>query len=159
MTSIGMLSVEDQIRIEELLRDFLDKSESQWGALVDKGGNLFAENGQTGPLDMSILSALAAGSFAATRELARRLGENEFSALYHEGAHISILMTSLDYDCLLLTVFNEKTNIGLVRFYAHQAASGLNAALQAASESAASQEPLQIDDEGLQSAAGKGIIG
>lgn len=145
MTSIGMLSVEDQIKIEDLLQEFLGKSESQWAALVDKGGNLFAENGLTGPLDMSILSALAAGSFAATRELARRLGENEFTALYHEGGNISILMTSLEFDCLLLTVFNEKTNIGLVRFYAQQAAVGLNGALRTASESSSDEVNLDAD--------------
>lgn len=76
MTGIGMLTAEDQGAIEQQLADFLQKSEAQWSALVDKGGNLFAQNGDTGTLDLSILSALAAGSFAATHELARRLGEN-----------------------------------------------------------------------------------
>jgi predicted regulator of Ras-like GTPase activity (Roadblock/LC7/MglB family) len=102
--------------------------------------------GDIGTLDMSILSALAAGSFAATRELAKRLGEQEFTALYHEGSRISILMTALDFDCLLLTVFGEKTNIGLVRFYAQQTTAGLNGALSHASESEAQFGPLEIDE-------------
>jgi predicted regulator of Ras-like GTPase activity (Roadblock/LC7/MglB family) len=144
--AIGMLSVDDQVAIENLLKDFLAKSESQWTAVVDKGGNLFAEMGDIGTLDMSILSALAAGSFAATRELAKRLGEQEFTALYHEGSRISILMTALDFDCLLLTVFGEKTNIGLVRFYAQQTTAGLNGALSHASESEAQFGPLEIDE-------------
>jgi predicted regulator of Ras-like GTPase activity (Roadblock/LC7/MglB family) len=145
--SIGMLSVDDQVAIENLLKDFLGKSEAQWTAVVDKGGNLFAEIGDIGTLDMSILSALAAGSFAATRELAKRLGEQEFTALYHEGSHISILMTALNFDCLLLTVFSEKTNIGLVRFYAQQTTDGLNAALSHASEAEAQFAPLEIGDD------------
>lgn len=144
--SIGMLSVDDQVAIENLLKEFLGKSEAQWTAVVDKGGNLFAEMGDIGTLDISILSALAAGSFAATRELAKRLGEQEFMALYHEGSHISILMTALDFDCLLLTIFTEKTNIGLVRFYAQQTTGGLNAALSNASEAEARTAPLEIDD-------------
>jgi predicted regulator of Ras-like GTPase activity (Roadblock/LC7/MglB family) len=144
--AIGMLSVDDQVAIENLLKDFLAKSESQWTAVVDKGGNLFAEMGDIGTLDMSILSALAAGSFAATRELAKRLGEQEFTALYHEGSHISILMTALDFDCLLLTVFGEKTNIGLVRFYAQQTTAGLNSTLSHASASEAQFGPLEIDE-------------
>jgi len=59
---------------------------------------LFAQSGNTGSLDLSILSALAAGSFAATHELARRLGESEFSALYHEGHGHHILMSALHFD-------------------------------------------------------------
>lgn len=153
--SIGMLSVDDQVAIENLLKDFLAKSESQWTAVVDKGGNLFAEMGDIGTLDISILSALAAGSFAATRELAKRLGEQEFTALYHEGSRISILMTALDFDCLLLTVFGEKTNIGLVRFYAQQTTAGLNAALSNASEAEAQSAPLEIDES---AAMGSGQI-
>jgi predicted regulator of Ras-like GTPase activity (Roadblock/LC7/MglB family) len=147
MTGIGMLSVEDQMAIEGHLKDFLVKSESQWGALVDRGGNLFAENGDIGQVDLMIMCALAAGSFAATKELAKRLGESEFTALYHEGSRMSILMTSLHFDCLLLTVFTDKTNIGLVRFYAQQAAGTLNTSLREASESAANSEPLQLDTE------------
>ena len=143
--AIGMLSVEDQVAIEGYLKEFLAKSEAQWTAVVDKGGNLFAEMGEIGSLDISILSALAAGSFAATRELAKRLGEQEFTALYHEGSHISILMTALEFDCLLITVFGDKTNIGLVRFYAQQATPGLDAALSNASETEAQMAPLEID--------------
>jgi predicted regulator of Ras-like GTPase activity (Roadblock/LC7/MglB family) len=111
-----MLTAEDQMAIEQRLADFLAKSEAQWSALVDKGGNLFAQSGDTGTLDLSILSALAAGSFAATHELAKRLGESEFSALYHEGHGQHILMSALHHECLLVTIFGEKTNIGLVRF-------------------------------------------
>ena len=129
-----MLTAEGQMAIEAQLGDFLKKSEAQWSALVDKGGNLFAQSGNTGSLDLSILSALAAGSFAATHELARRLGESEFSALYHEGHGQHILMSALHYECLLVTVFGDKTNIGLVRFYAQQASQALNGLLNQARE-------------------------
>jgi len=147
MSSIGMLSIEDQAAIEESLKEFLSKAESKWAALVDRGGNLFAENGDIGNLDISILCALAAGSFSATRELARRLGEKEFTALYHEGSKISILMTSLNYDCLLITVFGETTNIGLVRFYSQQTSERLNVTLEKASESSSEAGPLQVDTD------------
>jgi predicted regulator of Ras-like GTPase activity (Roadblock/LC7/MglB family) len=134
MSGIGMLTAEGQMAIEAQLADFLKKSEAQWSALVDKGGNLFAQSGNTGSLDLSILSALAAGSFAATHELARRLGESEFSALYHEGHGQHILMSALHFECLLVTVFGDRTNIGLVRFYAQQASQSLNGLLHQASE-------------------------
>src|ERR1700744_5864062 len=153
MTGIGMLTAEDQMAIEEQLSDFLVKSEAQWSALVDKGGNLFAQHGDTGTLDLSILSALAAGSFAATHELARRLGESEFSALYHEGHGQHILMSALHHECLLVTIFGEKTNIGLVRFYAQQVTGTLNASLKSASEKEATATPLQLDGDFLNNSA------
>ncbi len=144
-----MLTAEDQMAIESLLVDFLKKSEAQWSALVDKGGNLFAQNGDTGTLDLSILSALAAGSFAATHELAKRLGESEFTALYHEGHGQHILMSALQHECLLVTIFGEKTNIGLVRFYAQQVTGSLNDLLKQAQENEANNGPLLIDGDFL----------
>src|SRR5271156_6394038 len=149
MPGIGMLTAEDQMAIESRLADFLFKSEAQWSALVDKGGNLFAQSGDTGSLDLSILSALAAGSFAATHELAKRLGESEFTALYHEGHGQHILMSALSQECLLVTIFGERTNIGLVRFYAQQATSALNELLQKAREKEATAAPLLLDGDFL----------
>ncbi|MCE0485051.1 MAG: roadblock/LC7 domain-containing protein [Methylacidiphilales bacterium] len=148
-----MLTAEDQMAIEQRLADFLNKSEAQWSALVDKGGNLFAQSGDTGTLDLSILSALAAGSFAATHELAKRLGESEFSALYHEGHGQHILMSALHHECLLVTIFGEKTNIGLVRFYAQQVTVSLNELLKGASEKEATAEPLQLEGNFLDNQA------
>ncbi|MCE0497001.1 MAG: roadblock/LC7 domain-containing protein [Methylacidiphilales bacterium] len=142
-----MLTAEDQMAIEGQLADFLKKSEALWSALVDKGGNLFAQSGDTGTLDLSILSALAAGSFAATHELAKRLGESEFTALYHEGHGQHILMSALHHDCLLVTIFGEKTNIGLVRFYAQQVTATLNTALKQASDKEATASPLQLEGD------------
>ena len=147
MTGIGMLTAEDQMAIEQRLADFLSKSEAQWSALVDKGGNLFAQSGDTGNLDLSILSALAAGSFAATHELAKRLGESEFSALYHEGHGQHILMSALHHECLLVTIFGEKTNIGLVRFYAQQVTLSLNELLKQAREKEAIAAPLLLEGD------------
>ena len=144
-----MLTTEDQTAIEHRLGDFLAKSEAQWSALVDKGGNLFAQSGDTGNLDLSILSALAAGSFAATHELAKRLGESEFTALYHEGHGQHILMSALSQECLLVTIFGERTNIGLVRFYAQQATTALNELLQKAREKEATAAPLQLEGDFL----------
>jgi predicted regulator of Ras-like GTPase activity (Roadblock/LC7/MglB family) len=149
MTGIGMLTAEDQVAIEQRLAEFLGKSEAEWSALVDKGGNLFAQSGDTGNLDLSILSALAAGSFAATHELAKRLGEAEFSALYHEGLGQHILMSALHHECLLVTIFGERTNIGLVRFYAQQITGTLNGLLQQAREKEAAASPLLLDGDFL----------
>ncbi|MEO5718756.1 MAG: roadblock/LC7 domain-containing protein, partial [Chthoniobacterales bacterium] len=66
---------------------------------------------------VTIIAALAAGSFAATKELARRIGEVEFNALYHQGNGSHIFMNSVDDDTIMITVFGPRTTVGLVRFY------------------------------------------
>ncbi len=149
MAAIGMLTVEDQEAIEALLSEFIQKSESEWAAIVDKGGNLFAQSGNTGALDLSVLSALAAGSFSATHELAKRLGESEFSALYHEGQGMHILMSALACECLLVTIFADRTNIGLVRFYAQQATGFLNQLLKQVQEKESKATPLTFEGDFL----------
>src|SRR5438552_14697626 len=82
-------------------------------------------------MDVTIIAALAAGSFAATRELARRIGEVEFNALYHQGNGSHMLMNSVDEDTIMITVFGPRTTVGLVRFYSAAAAQGVSGLLKA----------------------------
>ena len=128
------LTAEEVQDFEKIMGEFLVKSEARWAALADKGGNLFAQMGDTAGLNLGVLSALGAGSFAATHEMAKRLGEKDFSTLYHEGQELSVLMSSLEYECLLITVFDKNTNVGLVRLCAQEATEPLNVGLRQASE-------------------------
>jgi predicted regulator of Ras-like GTPase activity (Roadblock/LC7/MglB family) len=81
-------------------------------------------------MDVTIIAALAAGSFAATKELARRIGEVEFNALYHQGNGNHIFMNSVDDDTIMITVFGRRTTVGLVRFYSASAAQNVGALLK-----------------------------
>ena len=66
------------------------------------------------------VSALIAGSFAATREMARLLGEDAFTTLFHQGQRDSIQVSLVGDRALFATVFDQRTNLGLVRFYAQE---------------------------------------
>ena len=46
------------------------------------------------------------------------LGEDEFNAIFHQGDQTSIFMTSIGEEVLLLAVFSDETNAGLVKMYA-----------------------------------------
>ena len=70
---------------------------------------------------MDSVSALVAGSFAATREMAHCLGEDEFSIMFHQGKKDSIQLTLVGDRTLLGIVFDENTTIGMVRLYAQEA--------------------------------------
>ena len=46
------------------------------------------------------------------------LGEDEFNAIFHQGDQTSIFMSSIGQEVLLLAVFSDETNAGLVKMYA-----------------------------------------
>jgi predicted regulator of Ras-like GTPase activity (Roadblock/LC7/MglB family) len=122
MNSIPVLTIEDVAKLDGVLEDFLKKTEAELTVVIDRGGNAISQFGDMDVTDVTIIAALAAGSFAATRELARRIGELEFNALYHQGNGSHIFMNSVDEDTIMITVFDGRTTVGLVRFYSASAA-------------------------------------
>ena len=121
MDSIPVLTIEDVANLDGILQNFLAKSEADLVVVIDKGGNVIAQSGDLEVMDVTIIAALAAGSFASTKELARRIGELEFNALYHQGNGSHIYMNSVDDGTIMITVFGGQTTVGLVRFYASSA--------------------------------------
>src|SRR6058998_3266147 len=125
MNAIPVLTIEDVATLDGVLGDFLQKTESDLTVVIDRGGNVISQCGDMDDMDVmdvTVIAALAAGSFAATRELARRIGEVEFNALYHQGNGSHMFMNSVDDDTIMITVFGSRTTVGLVRFYSTAAA-------------------------------------
>ncbi len=122
MTGVPVLTIEDVAALDGVLGDFLKKAEADLTVVIDRGGNVISQFGDRDVTDITIIAALAAGSFAATRELAHRIGEVEFNALFHQGNGSHMLMNSVDEDTIMITVFGTRTTVGLVRFYSAAAA-------------------------------------
>src|SRR5437762_4706963 len=122
MNAIPVLTIDDVATLDGVLADFLKKAEAELTVVIDRGGNVISQYGDMTVMDVTIIAALAAGSFAATRELARRIGEVEFNALYHQGNGSHIFMNSVDEETIMITVFGARTTVGLVRFYSTAAA-------------------------------------
>jgi predicted regulator of Ras-like GTPase activity (Roadblock/LC7/MglB family) len=122
MNAIPVFTIEDVATLDGILAEFLQKAEAELTVVIDRGGNVISQYGDMTVLDVTIIAALAAGSFAATKELARRIGELEFNALYHQGNGSHIFMNSVDDDTIMITVFGPRTTVGLVRFYSSSAA-------------------------------------
>ena len=58
--------------IDKLLAEFLRLSGAKCALLIDKEGHLVTKRGELRTVDIDTISALVAGSFAATKEMARR---------------------------------------------------------------------------------------
>ncbi len=129
MNAIPCLTIENVATLDGVLAEFLTKAEAELTVVIDRGGNVISQFGDMTVMDVTIIAALAAGSFAATKELARRIGEVEFNALYHQGNGSHIFMNSVDADTIMITVFGRRTTVGLVRFYSASAAVNVAALL------------------------------
>lgn len=116
---------DDVDAINAILDAFLKQSAVKCALLVDKDGHMVTHRGSSKRIDLDTISALVAGSFAATREMARILGEEEFSALYHQGKSDNIQLSLVGDRALLTAIFDETTTIGMVRLYAAEAAKRL----------------------------------
>jgi predicted regulator of Ras-like GTPase activity (Roadblock/LC7/MglB family) len=119
----------DVDRIDGELDGFLELSNARCALLIDREGHLVTRRGDAVQNSLESISALVAGSFAATREMARLLGEDEFSTLFHQGNRDSIQISLVGDRALFAMVFDERTNLGLVRYYAVETTRRLNSIL------------------------------
>ncbi len=102
--------------IEEVLQEDLIDLGVNCVFLIDMAGNVIAnlDNGQM-EHDIYSLAALAAGNFGAVSEMAKIIGEDEFSLLFHKGEKESIHFSKVMADFLLVTIFGKETSLGFLR--------------------------------------------
>ena len=109
---------------------FLELSGARCALLIDREGHLVTRRGESIDCPLESIAALIAGSFAATKEMARLLGEDEFTIMFHQGVRDSIQLQLVGDRTLLAVLFDERTNLGLVRFYAQETARRLSDVLE-----------------------------
>jgi predicted regulator of Ras-like GTPase activity (Roadblock/LC7/MglB family) len=129
--SLGIADA-DVAKIQGLLERLLADAGCAAVLLIARGGESLAAAGAARALDMVSVAALAAGGFSSTAPLAQLLGEREFSAVIHEGVGQSLHVSAVDDTTILITVFDERTTLGMVRVFAHEAVRKLAAVLDEA---------------------------
>lgn len=82
--------------------------------LIDRDGQPIAFHGDIGDMDTTSFSSLAAGNVAATSSMAKLIGEDTFPSVFHEGERESIFISIIGRS-LLVTVFDERSTLGLVK--------------------------------------------
>ncbi|MEK7271047.1 MAG: roadblock/LC7 domain-containing protein [Planctomycetota bacterium] len=116
---------EDMDRLDHFLDEFLRKSRAKSALLVDRSGHPITRKGFVQDLDVETVSALVAGSFAATREMAKLLGEKQFTFMFHQGERDNIQLSVVGERAILAVIFDDRTNLGLVRIYTDEVATKL----------------------------------
>ena len=136
----------DMAELETVLKRLLDLSRAKRALLIDIEGHMVATCGDGGDqTDLENISALVAGTFAATKETAKLLGEEEFSVLFHQGETDSIQLTLVDDRLLLGIIFYDATTIGMVRLYASETAKKVMDVL--GREHSGSETSTMLDDD------------
>lgn len=102
--------------IEKVLRKNLIELGVHSVVFIDMAGNIVAEL-DDGELkhDVYSLAALAAGNFGAVSAMAKIIGEDEFSLLFHKGTKENIHFSKVMTDFLLVTIFGKDMSLGFLR--------------------------------------------
>ena len=83
--------------------------------LVDRSGQIVANVGEAPQFDTQAFASLTAADFSANDQLAKMIGEHEFSSLFHQGEKESMYLIDIARRVILVALFDNRTTLGLVR--------------------------------------------
>ena len=112
----GVVSQEQLEKIDEILSEQLIKIGVDCVIIIDMAGNIItAKDNGTSKYDVYSFAALAAGNFATVDAMAKLVGEQEFSLLFHKGTDCNIHFSKIDEELLLITMFGKHISLGFLR--------------------------------------------
>ena len=101
----GVVSQEQLEKMDEILSEKLIKIGVDCVIIIDMAGNIITakDNGKN-KYDVYSFAALAAGNFATVDAMAKLVGEQEFSLLFHKGTDCNIHFSKIDDELLLISL-------------------------------------------------------
>ncbi len=134
MATLPQLIEEDVQRLDEILRELLEKSDSTTALIIDKGGFLIASHGDSDQFDLTTIAALASGAYMANQTIANLVHETNFNSVYQQGEKFSMFVVCVDEFCLLAVIFKATVSVGLVKYFSTPAAKRVAAQMRIAQE-------------------------
>jgi len=115
-----VITRKDLEKIDHCLNRMVSSSLANFVLLIDRSGQLIAHQGRAPDVDILALAALTAANFGATAEIARLLGEEEFTLLFHKGRNENVYFSAIGDHSIMVTLFDDKTSLGLIRLKINQ---------------------------------------
>jgi predicted regulator of Ras-like GTPase activity (Roadblock/LC7/MglB family) len=134
---------DDYSAITESLTRFLGESNARCALLVDRAGQLVATVGEQPTFDPTAFATLTAADFSANDQLARLIGESDFSTLFHQGEKESMYLADVARRVILVVLFDNRTTLGLVRLKMKQTVEELTRLFEAVFERAREAQSTQ----------------
>ncbi len=142
------------------LRGFVGESSARLALLMTTSGQVVAQHGFTGALDLMACAALGTGIIASSGELALQMDWPPFRVVAHQGQRQSHFLAWFDTPrgrWVALVVFGSETKLGLVQVYFDQLVEELVAA--APPEPVQRKEVLAADFERELNASLRALFG
>ena len=134
MATLPQLLEEDVRSLDGTLSELLDQSDATTALIIDKGGFLITHWGDARQFDLTTIAALASGAFMANQTIANLVHETNFNSVYQQGEKFSMLVMSVDEECLLVIIFKATVSVGAVKYFAGPAVQKLSWQFKAAHE-------------------------
>jgi predicted regulator of Ras-like GTPase activity (Roadblock/LC7/MglB family) len=129
-----ILTKNDIRKLEGIIAEKLLDSGAEHVIVVDLSGNLLMHSGSLEMSNIFSLAALSAANFAATAQIAKLIGEEDFTLLFHKGDKRNIHFSRLGKDYLIITLFNDNVSLGLIRLKLGSAIHNMSAVFESAEE-------------------------
>lgn len=111
---------EDFKAISDHMNNLLRETNVKSLLLVDRSGQVVANVGEPPQFDPQAFASLTAADFSANDQLAKMIGEHEFSSLFHQGEKESMYLADVARRVILVVLFDQRTTVGLVRLRVKQ---------------------------------------
>src|SRR6185295_2983708 len=103
MSTLPQLIEEDIQLLDDTLRELLKETDSTTALVIDKGGFLITNAGDSREFDLTTIAALASGAYMANQTIANLINETNFNSVYQQGERHSMFVMCID-EYVLLTV-------------------------------------------------------
>jgi predicted regulator of Ras-like GTPase activity (Roadblock/LC7/MglB family) len=107
--------------IGQILQAELLDSGAEHVMIIDMSGNLVLDRGALEMDDILALAVLSAANFAATAEIAKLLGEDDFMLLFHKGDKRNMHFNRLGKEHIIIALFDDGIPVGLMRLRSNNA--------------------------------------
>jgi predicted regulator of Ras-like GTPase activity (Roadblock/LC7/MglB family) len=115
---------EDLTRVVEGLKgpmaEFVSESRVRTAVLLSHSGQVLAQHGFSGRLDITNVAALAAAAHASAHALAEIIGAGRWVHLHHAGNEKQLFLAPFQgggQDLVLVAIFNRDSTLGLVQLF------------------------------------------
>ena len=143
----GLDFTKEQVEeLDRILKELYWDTEAESILLADITGQTISVVGQA-EINTAAISAVAAGSLSATKEMARLIGEPaRFKLVLQEGDTRSVYLSDVGEELVLITIFGKNTTIGLVRISTQKAVEKFCGVVQVALKNPASSVDLYPEE-------------
>ncbi|MBN1656646.1 MAG: roadblock/LC7 domain-containing protein [Deltaproteobacteria bacterium] len=133
-------------KLSDVLSDFIAETDSIVALLLNKDGTAIASAGSENAIDTTAMAALIAGMFSATREVAKMVGEHQFSILLQQGEKRHIHISLVNEHVMMAVVFEGFHRIGRIRYESRKACKTIGAALAITDQTNNNQKVISIPE-------------